>query len=298
MIKKVYICNDIDNLKYEVSSDFNNIQFIDCKEEDFDTFLKLHSKSLFSSKYTRCFINVDEYSDKEVALVVDLKTEDVIWGFKSLPKNRKLYKLLEGKSNIEYCSTLERAADKTRFINSLLNKNKIPVQYKDTFLNKMPDSKAIIKSEIDKFSYFLSKTNDSDLLDKSISTYSSSNDLMSFMNSLLDLNPKESYSYAEKISNELNVLVINSVLLKKILSMTYLSLGDTDSAMKYWHYNNYYIRSEVDRAKKIGFGKLIALYMYIDKKLGNIYDDKDLFTRLCEVILYSIRNLNSSNSTL
>lgn len=296
MLKNCLISSEENNLRFEVLDIYSStgVAFHNCENLEYESFIKLHKKGLFNSKKVLVFLNVQTYKDADLREFLEKETitTDVVWGFKTLGKNLKLYKLLE-KSGIDICtiSSLDKPHEKRKFISKLLSIHHIPGRLLEDFNLRLPEDKFIIESEILKVKKLVELGADDSLVLRSISVYSSTFDLLEFLNSILLNDLKKSYVLAKKVAEESHELVIQAVLLKRIKSLIFLNLGDVSTANKYWRTGPYYLNDSISLANTFGFEKLDELYTYVDYIFSEYnYDYKSNFLKLCQLILY-VRSL-------
>lgn len=298
MLKKVYI-GEVSDVRFSVSQDFCNVNYIDCSDLKLIDFSRLHQPSLFDSTL-KCFLNVDKVVDEEDFLLTfcsDIKT-DVVWSFNSLRKNSKLFKKLSVCTNIHTCEGIDRIQVKKEFTKSQLLLNGLPLKYLDLFLVDGPEDREILVSEIQKFAILHKLTQDDLTLRRSVCKYNGSLDSLEFITHLLNGDIQQSYRYALKVSDEIHPLVISATILKKIKSMLYLALGDVNQANSIWRYGNFYLDQAIKQSKKIGFSGLLNLYDYIEVNFSNPYLSKDTMTRLSELIVFFERQQYKKSYTI
>lgn len=283
MIKKVYITDNEEDIIYEARIVFPGIKSINCENVQEHDFTRLHSPSLFC-KDLILFYNVHNLPDAFLLDVISGLKIDVVWGFKSLPKNRKLYKKLCQISNVTELQGIKNNKDKKSFISSLLKSYNIPSKYMEKLMLESSDSKQIIFSEVQKLNYAINVLKDKEVAENCLCNYNSSSDVFEFINNLFEYNLEGSYIYAKKICESNHQLTLGALLNKKIKSMLFLSIGSITEANRFWRYGNYYITKAINQSKSIGFNKLASLLDFIDNKFNNVLDQKDLFLKLNELI--------------
>lgn len=295
MIKKIYVAKEEDLIRFEVKKDFGEVKFLDCGEIELDQCKSLFLPTLFSkSKTITCLLNMDEYKEKDLLdYFTTTKIQiDVVFAFKSLPKNHKLYKYFSSKCEIEHCEGLDTITLKKKFIKELLGKSSLLNQLQDTLVNQLPENKGIILNEIEKLKYYSTMENNIGLLKDSIGKYESSFDLFEYINSLLDGDYKKAYILAEKVADNTVPQLVYCLLLKKVLSMICFTLKAEELGNQFWRSGPYYQNITIQRAKYIGKDKLVGLYDFIDNNFNYFYlSDKDLFLSLVKLIFYFKDNI-------
>lgn len=286
MIKKVFIGESSD-VRFLVEDQFNPVKFINCEGLKSNEFITLHQPSLFNQVIT-CCLNVDEadIEDEILLNIISTAKSDVIWTFKSLRKNGKVFKKLSSCSNIQSCDSLDRTQLKKDFIRQQLSSSGLPLRFLEKLVVDGSEDRSILKNEIAKLSELFKVSKDDSLVLKSVCKYNGSLDTLEFLSNLLNNDVKMAFNYANKIANEVSALVISATLLKKIKAMIYLSLGDITSANTIWRHGGYFLDQAIRQSKSIGTKGLISLYEYVDINFSNPMNHKDLHTRLSELILY------------
>lgn len=266
MLKKVYIGNDIDSNKQHIRTEFNVVNFISCS--NLNLFISKHSKNLFDQPLT-CFLDVDELDSKFLLDLLEKQIYyDVIWHFKSLKKNTKIYKKLDSITTLEFLNEKNLSEkNKKDLILKFFNKFNVDIKYVNLFLTKNFPSEHILYNEIYKFS-LAEKLLDEPFLEKTIISYNSENDVMNFISALFTYKLETCYRLAINISENFYFQAVALVILKRIKSYIYLSIDDISSANSIWFTPPYYLRQNIKIAKDIGYNNLLNLY---DFTFSNLY---------------------------
>lgn len=293
MITKVLI-GSAEDVRYHLKQSFPGIKKVDARDLSEDGLASKHQKNLFSKESDlTCFTNLDKQPLESLLNLVDKVAIDVIWCFNSLAKNTKLYKKLSSTTTVEECSGLEGHAEKKKFIKEMLVKYNVPKTFESRISFCTSEDRFIIESEIQKLSEAYKILGSYDFADQIISVYNSNVDTLEFVSALLSGNTQAAYKYADKIASEHHALQINSVLRRKINFLIHLSLNDVEGAVKIWRAQGYFLEQDKKLAKKLGTEYLLNLFSLVDQVLGNVMEKKDLFTRLCGIIFFHLRHLES-----
>lgn len=268
MLKKVYVSTLIEDGLLEARKDFPNSNTVYCSDMSFEDFCLQHQYSLFDSSDVKILVGLDGFPAEKMANLVDSEIEiECCWVVKSLDKRTKLYKRLDAKTNIEFCTTIEKKRDRKTFLSQQMRELGIPNQYLDEVMNVCPESKATARKELEKFSKGLNTLSEEDAL-KTLTLYKSNSSTLEFISTLFKGSEFEAYNMVRRIDN-VPMPIISSTLQKRIMSLIFLSKGDQRSAKNYWDRNGYYIKDDLKLAKKFGKKKLIEIYLYVD----SIYSD-------------------------
>ena len=272
MLKKVYIHKNIDDLIFEIRQDFGEVENIDVSDRRQEDLVKVHLPDLFKTNKIKAIVNLQEI-DKDflISLVENIKV-DCVWGFTSLAKNTKLFKLLSTKVTVENVGDLSKKSDKIKFIKSLFYEYEIPNKYLNAILINLNDSKVTIYNEILKLRSLLDLGLGEDSIINSITSYDGNLDVMNFIDSLLNNRSEDTYKYSSKLVG-LSSNLIHAVLHKRLLSLIYLSKDNEEEALKCWKYFGYFLQDAKALAKSLGFAKLSKLSIKVDSIFQNYNTD-------------------------
>jgi hypothetical protein len=276
----VYTYKDVDSLKFDVEDTFNEkLSFVDCSSLDFKDFKQAHQISLLEDLRVYCFYEIS-YSQEVLLEFLDYIEKKVIWCFKSLPKNRKLYKELNKTCVIRDSVSLSSNKDKLSFIKRLCKEHNIPKEYINVLEVNTSNSKFNIKNEIIKLKTGLSGGSNN-ILDIISSTDSESDLFNLCINLLSDRQTAVSY-YVKMVNSKTPVNYIYSMLIKRLFYYLYLSVDNTSEAKQYWRGSDYYIKSDQAISKKYGFEEILRLIKSLTLSVQDIFGDSE----------YNYTNLN------
>jgi hypothetical protein len=290
MIKKVYISSVLDNLVFDVMSEFTDVEIIDSEGLGISEVANYHRTTLFDSKKIRCFLNLDTIETEDLSKLLDAGIKrDVIWCFAKISKVSKFYKRLQGVCSVQTCEGLEVYKDKKKFISEALKKYSLDKSYLDGLLRSTSDNKLLTIKDIESLAYIVNVIKDESLL--SYNTYTSNSDIFKLIDAILTVNFEEFYFYFNKLESSLVPLQLHSLLLAKLRSLIFFAQDLDDLGNKSWRtYDLYNTKSQ---AKKVGLSNLLKVYLYYDSVLGDFYSEKPLITRICDC-MFHIRDICNS----
>lgn len=292
MIEKVYI-GDLDDLEYEIKTTYpkSDIEIISTLDITEDGLIKLHQPNLFSNKKCKVFITLEDYKLDFLLNLSDNITQKVIWTFKSLPSNTKLYKSLESKCKIIKLDKLTYLNNRRKFIEQLFNKYSIRSYpgLLDLVLLNSSESKLSIESEIKKLSVAQSIFNNIDisLLRKVICSYKAENDVFSFIDSLLEGQVDLAYFYLNKIHSSIHPNVLKVLLLKRLGYLLGVVWGNEKFSKSCMNIPPFLIQKNKALALRLGRSKLEAFYMYIDQNINTYATSSEHFKVLTSIIVFT-----------
>lgn len=295
MIKSVYISKDVEYLKYLIRKDYKSkIEVVNCSDFSFETFINLHNYTLFHDVNSiKIFIGVDDFKQEVLLPIVDKIQCDVVWAFKTLPKNYKLYKKLSKVCTINHGNDLSKDCNKSSLIKDIMEDNNLPKKYFKELKVRCPTNPSIIEQEVKKLAYSLKVFGEVKGVEDILSIYNTNKDVLDLITSLLNGDMESYYRYSKKVSSEVPLLIVNATILKKLKSLIFLSMGCIKEANNAWRSSGYFLQQDKKLANNLGYKYLIDLYLKVDKVLGNIYDERDVFTRLCCIGFYHCRSIRT-----
>lgn len=283
MIRKVYVCKDIEIALLQAKEEFTDLEIWHCSDLSETDLLKILQPSLFKNSCVKCFVGIDcAFSSEFLLNLASSSFVNSIWIFKTLAKNTKLYKKLDSITTIEFYNKLEKTSDKKRFIQE--KASDLPKNIISKLIDRGSDNQSVLVEEIKKLKDGLEILTPEEL-DSCIVEYESSNDIFNFLEYTLTGNMEKAYLYAHRVSKSLNSLAVSALIQKKIISMIYLSLNDVKAAYKYWRYPQYLLQKEQTTSKKIGFQGLIRIYLFVDVEFNKL-NTKPLLLRLGNLIYF------------
>lgn len=289
MIEKVYISSAVEDLKYEICKDRDHrfLDFVYASDLEELDIIKLHQPSLFSNKRTKVFMNMEEHKLDFLLSICDSIKIPVIWGFKTLASNTKLYKKLSVISEIEKSSTIDQMNSRKQFIYKLFDRYKIKNKHLfETVLAYSCDSKAILEAEIKKLSV-AEKVVPSNKLELCLCSHKADNDIFLFIDYLLEGDIRLAYIYANKIESSVHTNVIKALLLKRLGYLIGLSLGSQSFSNSCINLPNFLIQKNRDLAQRYGKNKLMMLYDHVDRSLDLFLSQDQRFKTLTSIIRFT-----------
>ena len=285
MLKKIYVSSLLEDGLLESKRDFPDANTVYCTDMSFEDFCLQHQYSLFDSSRVKLLVGIDHFPAEKLANLVDSEIEvECCWILKSLDKRTKLYKRLNAKSNVEFCSTLDKKRDRKSFISEEMKSLGIPKQYLTEVMNVSSESKATTHKELVKFSKALGSMSEREAL-KTLTLYKSNSSTLEFISTLFKGTEFESYSMVRRIDN-VPMPIVSSTLQKRLMSLIFLAKGDQASAKKYWDRNGYYLKEDIRVANKMGLKKLLKIYLYVDTVYSDFIRKDSEHLRLLKLIRY------------
>lgn len=285
MLKKVYVSQILEDGLLESRRDFPDSETVYCSDMSFDEFCLQHQYGLFDSSTVKLLIGIDHFPLEKMTYLVDSDIEsDCCWILKSLDKRTKLYKRIKATSNIEECISLDKRRDRKSFISKEMDSLSIPRKYLNEVLEVCADSKATVRSELVKFKNALNTLGEKEAV-KSLTPYKSGTSILDFISTLFKSSEFEAASMVRRIDN-IPMPVLASTLQKRVMSLIFLSKGDQNNAKKYWDRNGYYIREDIQIARKFGLKKLTSIYLYIDGVYSDFLRKDPQHLRLLKLIRF------------
>jgi len=264
---KTYIASNLDDAIYEIRSDFNNqkIQCIYSPKED--QFKEAHIPTLVSGNAVIALVGIDKIKYDLISSTLKLNnTKSIVWVFKKLAKNTKIYKEIKQSIPIHHCLNLSKTKDKKQFIEGLVNKFSIPRKYIPSIIERSGDDKSIIYQEIKKLSVAIKSTDDP--LNSFISDHADL-DALFFVDNLLKRNLVESLKYYSKLKSKTQYHQICYLLGKQITCYIHLCQNDVPAALSVWKIPEWLINQKQGIAKNFGLFNLCNLYNRITEELYN-----------------------------
>ena len=293
MLKKLYISELIDDGVYECREDFPACEFLYCSSMTFEDFCLLHQFDLFSGDLLKVFVGVSKFSNEQLSNLVQAGIESsCCWITKKMDKRTKLYKSLKDSTNIEVCESLTAKRTKKSFIKNLMRSLDIPTKLFETIYSTVSDDKTDVHKELGKLKVALGVLPESQALGV-LTISKADSQTLDFIANLFNASELSSARFAARIPH-VPVPVLTSTLCKRLLSLIFLSKGETVYAKTFWDRNGYYVRQDTEVATRIGYKSLLKIYRYVDRTYGNfmLKDSQEL--RLSKLVRYVTSTINSS----
>jgi hypothetical protein len=285
VLKKVYISEPLEEGLFECKQDFPDASIYYCSELNFDDFCLAHQYSLFDDGMEKVFVGVDHYpAEKLLSLLEDGIEVPVNWIFKSLDKRTKLYKKFKTCSNIEEVYPLVKAKDKKEFIEQCFDELEISNKFLDQVYYISSDNRANIRRDLFKFKTALSVMSEEEAI-HSLTFYKADSKTLDFISSLFSDSEFTTAKLARKI-DKVPVPVVTSTLLKRLLSLIFLSKGDVKSAQMFWDKRGYFLNKDRSIAKQLGTKRLLEIYLYVDSIFSDFFRKESNHLKLLKLIRF------------